>query len=100
MKALAVLVAGLALLAVPAVAQEPGAEEAKPEKKVCKTEKITGSLTRVRRTCMTQRDWDRFAEGSRRAQDVILDDGNQTYAEQLRLRDGQTLPTGTSPSAF
>ena len=40
--------------------------EAKKEKKVCKSEKVTGSLTRVRRTCLTQREWDRLAEVTRK----------------------------------
>jgi hypothetical protein len=42
------------------------AKQEKQEKKVCKSEKMTGSLTRVRRICMTQREWDEVADASRR----------------------------------
>jgi hypothetical protein len=28
------------------------------EKKICRTEKMTGSLTRVRRICLTAKEWD------------------------------------------
>jgi predicted secreted protein len=37
------------------------------EKKICRTEKMTGSLTRVRRTCMTEGQWRELAMRSRRA---------------------------------
>jgi hypothetical protein len=69
MKILAIAAAAIALAATGAVAAEPKADDAKQEKqekKVCKSEKMTGSLTRVRRICMTQREWDQVAEASRR----------------------------------
>lgn len=58
----------LAAAGTAATASEPeqAAEEAKTEKKVCKNEKVTGSLTRVRRVCMTQREWDGLAESTSR----------------------------------
>ncbi len=37
------------------------------EKKVCRSEKVTGSLTKVRRTCMTQAQWDKLAADSQKA---------------------------------
>lgn len=51
-----------------AIASEPerAAEATKTEKKVCKNEKVTGSLTRVRRVCMTQREWDGLADSASR----------------------------------
>ena len=52
--------------------------EAAKEKKICKTEKVTGSLTRVRRTCLTQREWDRLAEVTRRGVDGLERDANQS----------------------
>ena len=52
--------------------------EAAKEKKICKTEKVTGSLTRVRRTCLTQREWDRLAEVTRRGVEGLERDANQS----------------------
>ena len=66
-----------ALTGATASASEPDGAETKKEKKVCKSEKVTGSLTRVRRTCMTQSEWDRLAEGSRRNVDTIVRDSSQ-----------------------
>jgi len=69
MKYLTIAVAAIAITATGAAAAEPKGDEAKQEKqekKVCKSEKITGSLTRVRRICMTQREWDQVSEASRR----------------------------------
>lgn len=45
--------------------QDPPAEEAPPEEElseedlqiVCRTERVTGSLTRRRRTCLTRAEW-------------------------------------------
>ncbi|HEY6816481.1 MAG TPA: hypothetical protein VI168_13150 [Croceibacterium sp.] len=54
-------VSDLAAVEQAAVDQQAAAEQ---ERRICKTEKITGSRTRVRRTCMTQREWSRLAEGS------------------------------------
>ena len=34
------------------------ATAATDEKKICRTEKMTGSLTRVRRVCLTATEWD------------------------------------------
>jgi hypothetical protein len=62
-----VAAAAVFLLASGAAAAEPEEQEAsKAEKKVCKSEKMTGSLTRVRRICKTQREWDLIAEAARK----------------------------------
>jgi len=46
------------LLCATAVAAQPSADEqAKQEKKICRSDKMTGSLTRVRRICMTEAEW-------------------------------------------
>ena len=48
----------LVLAATAAVAQEqPAAPEEKPEKKICRTERATGSLTRRTRICLTEAQW-------------------------------------------
>ena len=38
-------------------------QDAKPqeEKKICRTEKVTGSLTARKRICLTQAEWDQLA---------------------------------------
>lgn len=94
-KLLAIGAAAIALTAVGAVAAEPESEaqaqtetqareaaEAPQEKKVCRSEKMTGSLTRVRRICMTQREWDELAAGTRRDIDTVVRDANQGHAAQ------------------
>ena len=89
-KAAILLVAALLTSGTVAVAAAPdtdGSQDAQKEKRICKSEKITGSLTRVRRTCYTQREWDRLAEIARRDHDLITRDANQTFIEAARLRD-------------
>ena len=89
-KATILLVAALLTSGTVAVAAAPdtaGSQDAPRAKRICKSEKITGSLTRVRRTCYTQREWDRLAEIARRDQDLITRDANQTFIEAARLRD-------------
>lgn len=58
------LSAGLAVLATagPLSAESPSAEvKAVKEKEICRTQKVTGSLTRKRQICMTQAQWDELA---------------------------------------
>ncbi|KRA83420.1 hypothetical protein [Altererythrobacter sp. Root672] len=47
----------VALAGVSASAQEQQAEPAKDEKKICRTERVTGSLTRSSRICLTAAQW-------------------------------------------
>ncbi|MEO6041200.1 MAG: hypothetical protein ABIP41_04805 [Croceibacterium sp.] len=57
-------IAALALLsATGAIAQN---EPEKAEKKICKTERVTGSLTRVNKICMTKAEWNELAAASRK----------------------------------
>ncbi len=56
------------------------------EKKICHSEPITGSLTRVDRICMTQRDWDIVAERSR---DRVNDYIDQSQVPNRQVRDSQ-----------
>ncbi|MBN9507189.1 MAG: hypothetical protein J0I69_14325 [Altererythrobacter sp.] len=84
MKTLAIAIAAIAMTATGAAAAEPKADnEAKQEKKICKSEKMTGSLTRVRRTCLTQSEWDQLAENTRRNLDRIDADGNAKTRELM-----------------
>ena len=62
------LAAVLAIAATGASAKDDGqaqTEEATKEKKVCKTEKMTGSLTRRRRICMTEAQWRELEDRTR-----------------------------------
>lgn len=67
------------LLLVPesgALAASDNADRPAKEKKVCRSEKITGSLTRVRRICMTQAEWDELARRTKKG----LDDAQRDAA--------------------
>lgn len=79
------LLANLALLAAatastpvpqpePTAAATPAAAEKPPEKLLCRKERVTGSLTRVRKICMTQRDWDTLASNTRKSMDDLRGD--------------------------
>ena len=83
MKILCIAASGLVIAATGVMAAAPQSEQsAKQEKKICRTEKITGSLTRVRRVCMTQAEWDRLAEGTRDGVDDLIRDANQGAASR------------------
>jgi hypothetical protein len=72
MKKLCAVALVLSMPVTGVVAQEQQ-EEAKPkkEKKVCRSEKVTGSLTRVKRICMTQAEWDLLAANTKRGVDDL-----------------------------
>ena len=58
-----------------AAAQDAGreAEEAaKQEKKICRTTKMTGSLTRQRRTCLTATEWRQLNDRTRKGLDELV----------------------------
>lgn len=69
-----------------------GTDESKKEKKVCKSEKITGSLTRVRRICMTEAEWTDLAQNTNRALDRLGRSANQ--AEALRGTESARAAAG------
>ncbi len=80
--------ASLAFIAVPALAAEeeqaPAVAEApaKPEPKICKKQKLTGSLTKVSKICMTRTEWDKVRAQTKQA---IDDYGrNNTLAAQAK----------------
>ncbi|OYW46338.1 MAG: hypothetical protein B7Z08_13195 [Sphingomonadales bacterium 32-68-7] len=72
----------------PAGAQDVTDQAAQQEKKICRSEKMTGSLTRRIRTCMTQAEWDRQAEGTQRNTDRFSRDVNRAYANDCQSRPG------------
>ena len=56
------LAASLAVaVSAPGFAKDDGTASAPKEKKVCKTERVTGSLVSKRRICLTQAEWDKVA---------------------------------------
>lgn len=90
MKTVGFMAASALAFATGAIAQAPTDDAAKQEKKICKSARVTGSLTRVQRTCLTQSEWDRLAEGTRKNIDDIARDGNQSTIQ----REIAPLPGG------
>ena len=72
MKFRILLAAALATaVATPAMAgdekpQDQSASSDVKEKKICRTETVTGSLVAKRRTCMTKAQWDELAANTRK----------------------------------
>lgn len=60
------------LLAAPAWAAEPKAEDA--DRLICKRFKETGSLVRSQKKCFTRAQWDQIAEMERRGWEKTRDD--------------------------
>jgi hypothetical protein len=69
MKFKVMLAATLAVaLSAPAVAgntDESNAQQAPKEKKICRTETVTGSLVSKRRVCLTKAEWDQLSQQAR-----------------------------------
>ena len=67
MKLKVLLAVSLAVaMAGPAFAKDDGNDKEPAEKKICRTETVTGSLVAKRRVCMTQKQWDELAANSRK----------------------------------
>lgn len=73
------MIAGVALAAGTTVnAQDNEDEDAqKAEKVICKTKKVTGSRTKVNRTCMTRAEWDAQAAAARDMNNKLSRDAAQ-----------------------
>jgi hypothetical protein len=65
------MVAGIALASATVATAADEESEDPGAKVVCKTEKVTGSRTKTKRTCMTQKEWDELASQSRQGMDRI-----------------------------
>lgn len=66
------LAAALLALLISAGASAQEAEQpAKKEKKICRTEKMTGSLTRRSRICLTEAEWRELNDRTRRGVDEM-----------------------------
>jgi hypothetical protein len=69
-----------------AAAADPEPEPQQSEKKICKTEPVTGSRARVRRICMTDAQWRELAM---RTQEGIDQLGNRRASGQVNaVADG------------
>jgi hypothetical protein len=67
MRTLASVLALAGLLWAPAFAEQgEQAKTAPKEKKICRTERVTGSLVAQRRVCMTAEEWDKLALETRK----------------------------------
>ena len=70
MKKTGILVA-IALMTSTGVMAADEQPDAAKEKKICKTQKVTGSLTRVNRICMTEAEWRELNDRTRRGVDEM-----------------------------
>ena len=70
----ALLVAAVGALAAPPQEQPAArsAEAAQPEKKICRTERATGSLTRRTRICLTAAQWREVNDRTRTGHDDFI----------------------------
>jgi hypothetical protein len=66
----------LAAASVAISAQEAAPDEAQREKKICRTEKATGSLTRRTRICLTETQWRELNNRTRRGLDEMAQSGS------------------------
>ena len=72
MKSIFVVAAlAMAVTGVAATAQEAEPDSSQ-EKKICRTSKMTGSLTRRTRICMTEAEWRELANRTRRGLDELV----------------------------
>ena len=70
-----VMAAALAVALTSVAASAEDAEPAEKEKKVCRTEKMTGSLTRRSRICMTETQWRELNNRTRKGLDEMGQSG-------------------------
>lgn len=61
-----------------------------PDKKVCKSERMTGSLTRAIRTCKTQAEWSQVAEATNKS----IEDLNRNQSRWIPDNSGKTPGLG------
>ena len=65
MKLLFAMVFTIGLTGTASAADDTKAPEAPKEKKICRTETVTGSLVAKRRICMTKAEWDKLAQDTK-----------------------------------
>jgi hypothetical protein len=77
------MVAGLALATSGVVSAKDNDDEeevAAQDKVICKTKKVTGSRTKVSRTCMTKAEWDATAAAARQGVDKLSRDASMNQS--------------------
>ena len=75
----AMLVGAAGALAAPPQerpAQQASPQAAQPERKICRTEKATGSLTRRTRICLTEAQWREIYDRTRTGHDDFVRDAS------------------------
>lgn len=76
----------ISVIGTHAAAQEAAAE-AEPEKKICRTERMTGSRTRVTRICRTQAEWTAISQAARKQVDDVVGMSGRTDRPAGMARD-------------
>ena len=71
----AMLVMAAGTLAAPPQ-EQPAQQAAQPERKICRTEKATGSLTRRTRICLTEAQWRQVYDRTRTGHDDFIRDAS------------------------
>jgi hypothetical protein len=87
----------LVFLAATDAAAQQAEDPAKAEKKVCRSERVTGSLARVNKICMTKAEWDRLARETRKdLEDIQRNAGAvpRTINPEASNMGGMTAGTG------
>jgi hypothetical protein len=70
-------------LSAPAIAGDDNSDQDAPkEKKICRTETVTGSLISKRRICMTKAEWDRYEQANREQLDRYTSRQNSRPGDQ------------------
>jgi hypothetical protein len=90
-----ILAVAVLLTTTGATAADPKADAPSSEKKICRTEPVTGSRARVRRICMTEAQWRELALRTQEGMDQL---GNRRASGQLSgMGNGAiSLPDGTA----
>ena len=90
MKLAAVLAVSLLAITTATAAAEEQAPVDKKDKVVCRTDKMTGSRTKIRRTCMTRAQWDEVERKTKKG----LDEFNSSAAGGLKSPDNAAAMMG------
>ena len=82
------IVAGVALATGSVAIAQDDDDASKSEKVICKTKKVTGSRTKVKRTCMTKAQWDELAERTKKSMDDFSRNAGQVPPAKNNLGPG------------
>ena len=87
------------LVGAPVAAQEaePAQDAAKAEKKICRTSKMTGSLTRRSRICLTEAQWRDLNARTRKGVDEMV--GGASGGKECILDQSGGCQVGGFPPA-